>query len=764
MEILDVNKFIKEKDQKLVSSIMIFDPKNKIEPHPQGLFSKEIFGMTPKEESTKYGYIDFGMDVINPTAYKMLISLDQKLESLILMEKKYSLDNKGELVYDPNKGNYGITYFRKILESRDLNLRPYSKRRAQMIDFIYEISNDDLLFIDKYPVMPVQYRPLMIMANGQTTYSEINEYYLKLLRVKSGLLNDMTAQGLQKILSEFYEYLKLKVGKKSGIIRNKIMGKMQHYSGRQVIVGDPDLNLGEAKIPYRILIKVYEPFVLHQISQMFPELSLTKQREDIQKIHNKQKLISKEYIKQLEVVLQDKVILMKRDPSLHMGSWHQFIPLISFDDTIHLHPAYCPPLNADFDGDQMGVFALYSEDAIQEAKVKMFKRIDGYRNYSEEMFALEKDFVMGIYLLTKLPKDFNKMKQEKFDTSHVDDRYVYVKTIWNGQQTTYGRIIFYKKFLEKYKLKFINDAVDKKRVKELLTTIKNRDNNVETYSNALDDLKNIGRYYSTIINQSFPIDEFELPDKFKKEIEELNKIEDVNVYQRKSEQIKKKIHKYYEEQDTDTFQMVNSGSQKGWTQPDSLLIGKGIISDTKGKPFITKNSLSKGLSSDEYFVQSAAARYGIISRTRTTATTGYLARQLSYAMSSQVLSEVEDCGTTMLFEVDIDESNYKKFIGRYFSENNGITLKLFTENNQRNYFGKPVKFRSPIYCRAEDGICKVCFGKLSDKLRSKNIGIVGQSVFGEFLTQNIMKVFHTGGKTAIVYHDVYKDIANNINI
>jgi len=58
----------------------------------------------------------------------------------------------------------------------------------------------------------------------------------------------------------------------------------------------------------------------------------------------------------------------------------------------------------------MGVFALYSEDAIQEAKVKMFKRIDGYRNYSEEMFALEKDFVMGIYLLTKLPKDFNKMK------------------------------------------------------------------------------------------------------------------------------------------------------------------------------------------------------------------------------------------------------------------------------------------------------------------------------------------------------------------
>jgi DNA-directed RNA polymerase subunit A' len=75
-----------------------------------------------------------------------------------------------------------------------------------------------------------------------------------------------------------------------------------------------------------------------------------------------------------------------------------------------LHPAYCPPLNADYDGDQMGVFALYSSEAIQEAKEKIFKRIDGYRNYSEEMYGLEKDFVMGLYLLTKLPKSFDKIE------------------------------------------------------------------------------------------------------------------------------------------------------------------------------------------------------------------------------------------------------------------------------------------------------------------------------------------------------------------
>jgi len=34
----------------------------------------------------------------------------------------------------------------------------------------------------------------------------------------------------------------------------------------------------------------------------------------------------------------------------------------------------------------------------------------------------------------------------------------------------------------------------------------------------------------------------------------------------------------------------------------------------------------------------------------------------------------------MLFEVDIDESNYKKFIGRYFSEDGGVTLNEFSSD------------------------------------------------------------------------------------
>jgi hypothetical protein len=41
------------------------------------------------------------------------------------------------------------------LESKQFNLRPYSKRREKMIELIYESMENGNLFIDKYPVMPI---------------------------------------------------------------------------------------------------------------------------------------------------------------------------------------------------------------------------------------------------------------------------------------------------------------------------------------------------------------------------------------------------------------------------------------------------------------------------------------------------------------------------------------------------------------------------------------------------------------------------------
>jgi len=38
-------------------------------------------------------------------------------------------------------------------------------------------------------------------------------------------------------------------------------------------------------------------------------------------------------------------------------------------------------------------------------------------------------------------------------------------------------------------------------------------------------------------------------------------------------------------------------------------------------------------------------------------------------------------------------------------------LELIDENNIDNLIGKKIKLRSPLYCKAKDGICITCAGK-----------------------------------------------------
>jgi len=57
----------------------------------------------------------------------------------------------------------------------------------------------------------------------------------------------------------------------------------------------------------------------------------------------------------LEEVIQDRLVLLNRAPTLHRLSIQAFEPVLVEGKAIHLHPLVCAPFNADFDGDQMSV-------------------------------------------------------------------------------------------------------------------------------------------------------------------------------------------------------------------------------------------------------------------------------------------------------------------------------------------------------------------------------------------------------------------------
>lgn len=64
-------------------------------------------------------------------------------------------------------------------------------------------------------------------------------------------------------------------------------------------------------------------------------------------------------------------MLLNRAPTLHRLSIQAFEPILIEGKAIRLHPLVCSAFNADFDGDQMAVHLVLSNEAQMEAKLLM---------------------------------------------------------------------------------------------------------------------------------------------------------------------------------------------------------------------------------------------------------------------------------------------------------------------------------------------------------------------------------------------------------
>ena len=91
------------------------------------------------------------------------------------------------------------------------------------------------------------------------------------------------------------------------------------------------------------------------------------------------------------------------------------MPVLTDNKAIQLHPMVCVPFNADFDGDQMGVYVPLSMEAQIEARVLMLS----VRNLllpanGRLAMAANQDIVLGCYYLTMTEDepnaDFTKLR------------------------------------------------------------------------------------------------------------------------------------------------------------------------------------------------------------------------------------------------------------------------------------------------------------------------------------------------------------------
>jgi DNA-directed RNA polymerase beta' subunit len=749
--------------------------------HPDGLLSEVIFGAKDSSERrSTFSYIDLNCQVIHPALVKCIWRLNQNVLLAIRRQKTFSMNKDGTLKEDPEGVINGITAVKKHFEEFFARKEETTIRR-DMKNMILTYHKNKMVFIKKCLVIPAAYRDATVdEIRGGLRIPPMNEYYTKIIRqalqieslsVESGAMYDILASKMQSLIDELYDYFIHRVSKKEGLVRQSILGKRADFTGRAVITGgSSEIKVDEIGVPFRILVKLFEPFILHDIyytknidAELFARLlkdyngatygipSIRSLLTSIQRGHDIPKQLEDIIRASIIRVTQDKVVLAKRDPALHAESVQGFKPVLVDGETIQLNPTKCSGFNADFDGDQMAIYVPVTKEAIQQAKEKMVSS-ESKDSISGVTDDFSKDIVIGLYALTQdSPYTSSKpiMVRSDEELKKMDPL---IKVRYDGKNTTVGRVLFnqalpHKKF-------WINHPMNKKLIRQLVKDIylAYYKDNRDVYTNFVNAIVELGMRYYTIMAPSFTLDDFEIPSSIIKLKERLDKATTIKEADEIIKEMEIQLSAYLNNKKNSNLGLINkAGGLKGIDQVRQILVSKGLIQGTK-KDQIQKirASYSDGLSSREYFESGIGSRQGIIDRVINTSDTGYLSRRLVFALQRvEANPTIKDCRTKRYFTIKVTPDIARRLGGRYVVDKNGKSIPF----SPTHHLGKIVHLRSPMYCLTNK-ICHTCYGDLVDRNQTKYVGILAGEICGERLTQTIMRTFHVGGSVSLKTIDI----------
>lgn len=774
-----------------------------VEFHPEGLFSEILFG--PKEDPkrrTQYGYIDLHCKVLHPALFKAVHRFNSKIINVLERTAQYNFTENDELVQVEEGELNGITSiienFDRLLDARNET----SKRRTDIKNMLKSYHKNGQVFIDKCIVIPPAWREAMLDETGQGFGYRIpkcNEFYQRIIKLSiqiatlpmnnpGDIFYEIAASTMYKYVNELYDFLITSVSKKSGLVRNDILGKRIDFCGRAVIIGGSyDIKPDEIGIPYKMLVKLFEPFLLYELynsgrvdkklledeileynGSVLSMVTLRQILTDIQKGHVLPKSLDDIIISALKNTIKDKIVIAKRDPCLHAESVRGYKPVLIFGDAIKLAVTACEGHNADYDGDTMAVYAPMTQESMQEVKDKMMSpfSMDGMGQCVD---SVSKDYTAGLYLLTKDNLKFKSIQPKIIkDDRDLETLHPNYPIIVNGEVTTVGRYMFNKIVPDKGYM--IKQPLTKKIVNRLIKkcAVEYYRKDPDTYNNFVNQMIKLGAKYYTVIPVTFSLEDLVIPQSIYKLKDKLKNCKNDAEIQEIINKMEKLLKQYLEENDMDLGILGKSGALKnGYSQVRQILVAKGIISIPGGKTKedsieVVTHSYGEGMNSRDHFNTGYATRSGIMDRVLNTAPTGYLSRQLAYALQRVECDPTRlDCGTRRTIQIKCTDDICSRLIGRYvYGANN--QLELFDADK---WNGKVVKLRSPVYC-ALPKLCRHCYGELMLRNRTLHVGILAAQILGERLSQVSMKQFHVGGSISFKMVDIEKELTkmmDNIN-
>ncbi|MEO2154892.1 MAG: DNA-directed RNA polymerase subunit A' [Nanoarchaeota archaeon] len=307
-------------------------------------------------------------------------------------------------------------------------------------------------------VPPPQVRPSIILETGERSEDDLTHKLVDIVRTNQKLLEYINAGTPEVVVNEIWDLLQYHVAtyfdnelpgifpaihrsgrplktliprikSKEGRLRYNLAGKRVNFSARSVISVDPMIKPWEVGVPEIVAKKLTVPERVTEWNIEYLK-SFIKNGPDkwpganyVITPDGKRKRILAENIEQIleEIepgyvverhLVDGDIVLFNRQPTLHKLSIMAHEVRVLPGKTFRLHPAVCPPYNADFDGDEMNLHVPQTEEARAEARELLhITKLMIHPKHGKVSIGATFDALSGTYLLQKL----KLKKQEAYE-------------------------------------------------------------------------------------------------------------------------------------------------------------------------------------------------------------------------------------------------------------------------------------------------------------------------------------------------------------
>jgi len=414
--------------------------------------------------------------------------------------------------------------------------------------------------------------------------------------------------------------------------------------------------------------------------------------------------------------------------------------------------------------DTFSIHAPVSQEVLQDtAKALPSRNLIGPKS-GELMMAVDKEAALGLY---KLTDDTNAVKSDlKYDsitqlTKDLRDGLIHGNELvkLNGKEVMAGKVI-------------IGDllgmaepptkAMTKKMVNGILKKIAlSKD---PTYADRANDLEHLGFDAAWRINGGTKFSDLAAFSEVKeKEMPKLVAGIGKLTTRKAADVLKDGIDKLLQKNipglissKNSIYEMMASGARGNLNQFKQMVMAPGFTIDAKSRviPVPVTSSYAEGLPFHQYWSAMHGGRKGTVETQLATAGPGELYKQALNSMESEVVT-IKDCHTT---EGVVTKLTDPDILGKLLTQDvnqkgqtlarRGTPLTAAVVEQLIKAGLETVVVRSPVFCKAEEGVCAACYGidENGSIVRvGTHVGVIAAHSLTEPLTQMMLSSKHTGG-------------------